>query len=177
MIEAVTSRWWLFLAQGVAMLILAIVGFTQPGTIIKIIGAYLVIDGALKLVGAFTNKKDDPSRVMNVITGIIGVVVGIYAFTNPVSAAIIVTYVIAVWVIILGILLVVWGVQLRERFEEYWLLIVLGVLSVLFGLLVFNNFLAGLLTLASLFVAYMVVGGILAILLGFRIKSLGERLG
>ena len=57
------------------------------------------------------------------------------------------------------------------------LLIVLGVLSVLFGILVFNNFLAGMVTLASLFVAYMVVGGILAILLGFRIKALGDRLG
>lgn len=177
MIEAVTSRWWLFLAQGVAMLILAAVGFTNPGVIIQILGAYLVIDGALKLVGAFTNKKDDPSRVMNIITGIIGVVVGIYAFANPVGAAAIVTYLIAIWVIILGILLVVWGIQLRERFAEYWLLIVLGVLSVLFGLLVFNNFLAGMLTLASLFVAYMVVGGILAIVLAFRIKALGERLG
>jgi uncharacterized membrane protein HdeD (DUF308 family) len=177
MIEAVTSRWWLFLAQGVAMLILAAVGFTNPGVIIQILGAYAFIDGALKLVGAFTNKKDDSSRVMNIITGIIGVIVGIYAFANPVGAAIIVTYVIAIWVIILGVLLVVWGVQLRERFAEYWLLIVLGVLSVLFGLLVFNNVLAGFLTLSSLFVAYMVVGGILAILLGFRIKALGERLG
>ena len=117
------------------------------------------------------------SSLLNIIAGVIGVVVGIYAFSNPESAAIIVTYVIAVWVIILGVLLVVWGVQLRERFEEYWLLIVLGVLSVLFGLLVFNNFLAGLITLASLFVAYMVVGGVLAIALAFRIKALGERLG
>ncbi|MDQ2655501.1 MAG: DUF308 domain-containing protein [Chloroflexota bacterium] len=177
MIEAVTSRWWLFLAQGVAMLILAAVGFTNPGIIIQIIGAYLVIDGALKLVGAFTNKKDDPSRLMNIISGIIGIIVGIYAFANPAGAAIIVTYLIALWVIILGIMLVIWGVQLRERFEEYWLLIILGVLSVLFGILVFNNFLAGMLTLAWLFVAYMLVGGILAIVLGFRIKALGERLG
>lgn len=177
MIETVTSRWWLFLAQGVAMLILAAVGFTNPGVIIQIIGAYAVIDGALKLVGAFTNKKEDSSRVMNIITGIIGIVVGIYAFANPVGAAIIVTYAIAIWVIILGVLLVVWGLQLRERFEEYWLLIVLGVLSVIFGLLVFNNVLAGFLTLSSLFVAYMVIGGILAVVLGFRIKALGERLG
>ena len=177
MIEAVTSRWWLFLAQGVAMLILAFVGITQPGTIIQILGAYFVIDGALKLVGAFTNKKEDSSRVMNIVTGIIGVVVGIYAFSNPVGAGTIVTYAIAVWVILLGVLLVFWGIQLRERFEEYWLLLVLGVLSVIFGLLVFNNVLAGFLTFASLFVAYMVVGGVLAILLAFRIKALGERLG
>lgn len=177
MIEAVTSRWWLFLAQGVAMLILAAVGFTNPGVIIQIIGAYLVIDGALKLVGAFTNKKEDSSRLMNIITGIIGIIVGIYAFANPAGAAIIVTYLIAIWVIILGVMLVIWGVQLRERFAEYWLLIVLGVLSVLFGILVFNNFLAGMLTLAWLFVAYMLIGGILAIVLGFRIKALGERLG
>lgn len=177
MIEAVTSRWWLFLAQGVAMLILAAVGVTQPGTIIQIIGAYLVIDGALKLVGAFTNKKEDSSRLMNIIAGVIGVIVGIYAFTNPAGAAIIVTYLIAIWVIILGIMLVIWGVQLRDRLSEYWLLIILGVLSIIFGILVFNNFLAGMLTLAWLFVAYMIVGGILAIVLSFRIKALGERLG
>jgi uncharacterized membrane protein HdeD (DUF308 family) len=159
------------------MLILAAVGFTNPGVIIQILGAYLVIDGALKLVGAFTNKKEDSSRLMNIITGIIGIIVGIYAFANPVGAALIVTYLIAIWVIILGVMLVIWGVQLRERFAEYWLLIVLGVLSVLFGILVFNNFLAGMLTLAWLFVAYMLIGGILAIVLGFRIKALGERLG
>ena len=177
MIEAVTSRWWLFLAQGVAMLILAAVAFTQPGTIIKILGAYLVIDGALKLVGAFTNKKDDSSRLMNIITGVIGVVVGIYSFSNPVGAGTIVIYALAVWVILLGILLVVWGVQLRERFEEYWMLLVLGVLSAIFGLLVFNNEALGAQTFQWIFVVYMVVGGVLAILLAFRIKALGERLG
>ncbi|MCA9876913.1 MAG: DUF308 domain-containing protein [Thermomicrobiales bacterium] len=177
MIEAVTSRWWLFLAQGVAMLILAAIGFTNPGVIIQILGAYFVIDGALKLVGAFTNKKDDPSRLMNIITGVIGVLVGLYAFMNPAGAALVITYAIAIWVIILGIMLVIWGVQLREQFTEYWLLIVLGVLSVIFGLLVFNNVLAGFLTFASLFVAYMIIGGVLAIVLGFRIKALGERLG
>lgn len=177
MIEAVVSRWWLFLAQGVAMLILAAVAFTNSGVIIQILGAYFVIDGALKLVGAFTNKKDDPSRLMNIIAGVIGVIVGIFAFVNPTAAALIITYAIAIWVIILGVMLVVWGVQLREQFAEYWLLIVLGILSVIFGLLVFNNVLVGYLTLSSLFVAYMVIGGVLAIALSFRIKSLGERLG
>ena len=34
-----------------------------------------------------------------------------------------------------------------------------------------------MITLQSLFVAYMVIGGILAIVLGFRIKALGDRLG
>ena len=177
MIQAVTSRWWLFLAQGVAMLILAVVGLTQPGTIIQIIGAYLVIDGALKLVGAFTNNKEDSSRWMNIIAGVIGVIVGIYAVTNPVGAAIAVPYAIAIWVIILGILLIVWGIQTRDSFGEYWLLIILGVLSVLFGILVFNNFLAGFLSLVSIFIAYMVIGGILAIIAAFRIRAFGERLG
>ena len=45
------------------------------------------------------------------------------------------------------------------------------------GILVFNNFLAGFLSLVSIFIAYMVIGGILAIIAAFRIRAFGERLG
>jgi len=51
------------------------------------------------------------------------------------------------------------------------------VLSILFGFLVFNNVLAGIFSLQMIFAIYMVVGGILAIILAFRIKNFGERLG
>lgn len=176
MIEAITNRWWMFLAQGVAMIILAVIAITQPGMFIQIIGAYAIIDGALKIVSSFNSKDKDENRWIPLVMGVLGVLVGLYVFANPVNAIIAITYAIALWAIIVGILLVIWGVRLREVLEEYWLLLVLGVLSIIFGLLVFNNVLAGFLSLTWIFVVYMIAGGIMAILLGFRIKDLGERI-
>jgi uncharacterized membrane protein HdeD (DUF308 family) len=74
-------------------------------------------------------------------------------------------------------LLIVWALRLREEIGDEWLLIVFGVLSIIFGILVFNNVLAGFLSLAWIFAFYMIVGGIMAIALGFRIKGIGERIG
>jgi uncharacterized membrane protein HdeD (DUF308 family) len=88
-----------------------------------------------------------------------------------------ITYVVAAWAIIVGVLLVLWAIRLRQEIDDEWTLIVFGVLSVIFGVLVFTNVLAGMLTLLWLFVIYMVLGGILAIMLGLRFKSLGERPG
>ena len=176
MVEAITSRWWMFLAQGVAMIILAIITISQPGMFIQIIGAYAIIDGALKIVSSLNNKDKDENRWIPLVTGVLGVIVGLYVFANPVNAIIVISYAIALWAIVVGVLLVIWSVRLRELLSEYWLLLILGVLSVIFGLLVFNNVLAGFLSLAWIFVVYMIAGGIMAILLGFRIKELGERL-
>lgn len=176
MVEAITSRWWMFLAQGVAMIILAIITISQPGMFIQIIGAYAIIDGALKIVSSLNNKDKDENRWIPLVTGVLGVIVGLYVFANPVNAIIVISYAIALWAIVVGVLLVIWSVRLRELLSEYWLLLILGVLSVIFGLLVFNNVLAGFLSLSWIFVVYMLAGGIMAILLGFRIKELGERL-
>ena len=159
------------------MLILAGVAFTQPAIIIQIIGAYALIDGALKLVSSFTNKKEDPGRIMNIVTGLAGVIIGVIVFANPEATAAVVTYLIALWAIIIGVFLFIWGGQVKEQLTEYWLLWVLGGLSILFGILVFTDLLAGFMTLVTIFEIFMVIGGVLAILLAFRIKAMGDRLG
>ena len=72
--------------------------------------------------------------------------------------------------------MLVWAFRLRQEIENEWLLIIFGVISIIFGVLVLGNIREGVLALRSIFVIYMVVGGILAIALAFRIKSIGERL-
>ena len=48
MVAALASKWWVFLAQGIVMILLGVLAFSQPGTLIQFIGAYAVIDGALR---------------------------------------------------------------------------------------------------------------------------------
>jgi uncharacterized membrane protein HdeD (DUF308 family) len=79
--------------------------------------------------------------------------------------------------VVVGILLIIWGMRLRKEISSEWLLITLGVLSLLFGIVVIAHVEAGLFTLQLIFGIYMIVGGILAILLAFQVRGIGVRIG
>jgi uncharacterized membrane protein HdeD (DUF308 family) len=176
MVAAMANRWWVFLAQGVVMIVLAILAYVQPGTIITFLGAYAIIDGLLKLFSAFGDQRDGQSRWPALVGGVLSIIAGLIFLARPVFAAGVITYVIALWAIIVGALVLVWAFRLRQEIQDEWLLILFGVISILFGIITLANISEGVLALRSIFVIFMVVGGILAIALAFRIKSIGERL-
>jgi uncharacterized membrane protein HdeD (DUF308 family) len=176
MVANLASKWWVFLVQGVAMIILAILAFTQPETVIRFIGAYAIIDGVLKIFSGLGEQPDDQSRWPALIIGVLSVIVGLFIWANPSTAATMITYIVAAWAVVVGVLLIIWAIRLRQEISDEWTLIIFGVLSIIFGFLVFNNVLAGMLSLAWIFAIYMIVGGIMSFILGFRIKDLGERL-
>jgi uncharacterized membrane protein HdeD (DUF308 family) len=110
------------------------------------------------------------------IIGALSIIAGVWMLANREAAIEVLAYLIAAWAVVVGVLLIIWAIRLRQEISDEWLMILFGVLSIIFGFLVFNNVLAGVLSLAWIFAIYMIVGGILSIILGFRIHGLGERL-
>jgi uncharacterized membrane protein HdeD (DUF308 family) len=177
MLATLTTKWWLFLTQGIVMIVLAVLAFTQPWTIIGFVGAYAVIDGVLKLIAAVGRQPtDERGRWPALIIGAVSIVAGLVIWFNPVFAAAVLVYVIAAWAIVVGILLVVWALRLREELSDEWTMLLLGAVSIVFGVLAFANVRDGILALRSIFAVFMIVGGILAVALAFRLRDLGERL-
>src|ERR1700754_4659530 len=175
MLASLASRWWVFAVQGVFMIILAIFVFTQPALLITLIGAYAVVDGVLRIFSGLGDQSQDQSKWAVLIGGALSLIAGIWMLANREAAIEAVAYLIAIWAIVVGALVIVWAIRLREEISDEWLMIIFGVLSIIFGLLVFNNVLAGFVSLAWIFAIYMVVGGILSILVGFRIRDFGQR--
>jgi len=176
MLAALASRWWVFAVQGVFMIILAILVFTQPSLLITLIGAYAVVDGVLRIFSGLGDQSADQSRWVALIGGAVSLIAGIWMLANREAAITTIGYLIAAWAIVVGALVIVWAIRLREEISDEWLMLIFGVLSIIFGLLVFNNVLAGFISLSWIFAIYMVVGGILSILVGFRIRDFGQRL-
>ncbi len=104
----------------------------------------------------------------------VSILAGIIILTNPVFAAGLLTLIIAIWAIVVGAMMLIWAFRLRKDAQNEWLMIVFGVVSILFGLLVLANIQDGVLALRTLFFIYMLVGGILAIALALRIRSIRE---
>jgi uncharacterized membrane protein HdeD (DUF308 family) len=168
------NRWWSFLVQGVVMIAIAILVLVQPETLIMLIGAYAVIDGILKLVAALGGEEEGQSRIVALVIAAVSILAGIIILTNPVFAAGLLTLIIAIWAIVVGAMMLIWAFRLRKDAQNEWLMIVFGAVSILFGLLVLANIEDGVLALRTLFFIYMLVGGILAIALALRIRSMRD---
>ncbi len=168
------NRWWSFLVQGVVMIAIAILVLVQPSTLIMLIGAYAVIDGILKLVAAMGSEEGGQSRILALVIAAVSIVAGIIILTSPVFAAGLLTLIIAIWAIVVGAMLLIWAFRLRKDAQNEWLMIVFGGVSILFGLLVLANIQDGVLALRTLFFIYMLVGGVLAIALALRIRSIRD---
>jgi uncharacterized membrane protein HdeD (DUF308 family) len=80
--------------------------------------------------------------------------------------------IIASWAIIRGVLEIIAAIKLRRVIDGEWLLILSGLLSVAFGVLLFLRPGAGALAVMWLIGVYMLVFGITAIALSLRLRSL-----
>ncbi len=81
-------------------------------------------------------------------------------------------YLIAFWAILTGVLEIVAGIRLRAVIANEILLILMGVLSTLFGILIIIFPRAGALAIIIWIGAYAVLFGIILIALAFRLRSL-----
>ncbi|MDR8415143.1 HdeD family acid-resistance protein [Nonomuraea sp. 3-1Str] len=172
--EQIARIWWLILIRGIAALIFGILALIWPGKTLLIVviffGAYAIVEGIFAIfAGARHNAQ---SRAWLIISGILGVLAGIVAFLWPGITSLALLYVVAFWAIFAGITEIVAGIQLRKVVDNEWMLIIGGILSVIFGVLLLIWPGAGLLTLIWLVGVFAIVYGIAMIVLSFRVKKL-----
>ena len=88
--------------------------------------------------------------------------------------AIALIFFIAVWALATGVLRIVEGIRLRRQISgEIWLVLG-GVASVIFGLLIMLRPLAGALALIRVIGAYALILGTSEVMLGFRLRHMRQ---
>ena len=135
-------------------------------------GAYAIVDGVLALWEAIAGRGGyTGSRFWLAIVGIAGIIAGLLAFAWPGLTALVLLMFIAVWAIVTG-LFEVWGaIQLRKEIEGEWLLILSGLLSVAFGVILLARPGIGALAVVWLIGWYAILAGGLYVALAFRLKK------
>jgi uncharacterized membrane protein HdeD (DUF308 family) len=135
-------------------------------------GAYAVVDGGIALWAAISGRGADIApRWWLAIVGIVGVLAGLIAFASPGLTALVLLMFIAVWAIVIGAL-EIWGaIQLRKEIEGEWWLILSGLLSIAFGVLLVARPGPGALALVWVIAAFAILHGCTLIALAFRLKQ------
>jgi len=161
----------------VLLIIAGVLAVVSPVTWVIFVGVYMLFDGMTLLLSGFSDQPGGQSRWPLVIIGVLGLLAGLIILWNPALGGITLTYVIAAWAIVTGILTIITALRLRDEIDNEWWLVLSGVLAIIFDILVFQNVLAGILTIAWVFGIFAVVVGILSIALAFRVRDFGTRIG
>jgi len=132
-------------------------------------GVYSLVDGAFTLTVAARSARANQSWGWMLLSGLVSIAAGIVTFAWPGITAMILLLVIASWAIMTGIAEIAAAIELRRHISGEWLLAASGVLSILFGALLFSNPATGALAVVWMIGVYAILLGLLFIVLGVRI--------
>ncbi|HTO06817.1 MAG TPA: DUF308 domain-containing protein [Myxococcota bacterium] len=167
--------WWLLLLRGLAAIVFGLLTLSQPGislaVLVLLFGFYSLADGLLCVWTAVAGRAHHESWWMLLLEGLLGVGIGVLTFLEPGITALIVLFYIAIWAIGTGVLEIAAAIRLRKEIRGEWLLILAGVASVAFGVLLIVQPGAGALALLWLIGTYALVFGVLVVVLAFRARS------
>ncbi len=176
MIESLKRHWWVPVIRGIAAIVFGIIAFVYPGltvaTLVLFFGAWVLIDGIFRVVGAIGHRASDPDWGWHIVIGIVGIIVGLLTFHAPQITALALVIYIAAWALMIGASEIALAVKLRREIKGEWFLILMGLASIVFAILLLWNPVAGAAAVIWLIAWYAVVLGVLAIFFGFRLRSL-----
>lgn len=182
MLKFFTRHWWMLAIRGLLAVIFGVIALIWPTitlqALIIIFGIYVLVDGLFTLFSVLTHRSRSQYQGWGwiLVEGLAGIVTGIFTLIWPHITAIVLLFLIAGWALVTGILEIIIAIQLRKLLEGEWALILSGILSIVFGLLLFIQPGGGILALVWLIGAYAIVFGFLLILLAFRVRSWGNKI-
>ncbi len=175
MLAFLQNNWWVLVVRGVAAIAFGVLAFAWPGlalaALVLLWGAYALVDGIFGVIATFKGPNTGGFPWWMLVTGVVGIVAGIFTFVAPGVTAIALLYLIAAFAIVRGVMEIAAAIRLRKEIDNEWLLILAGVVSVIFGVVLFLFPGAGALALILWIPAFAIVIGVLEIVLGFKLRN------
>lgn len=168
--------WWAFVLRGVLAILFGVLAFLNVAlaaiALVALFAAWAIIDGVTGLIAGWRTRGQDRNWWWSVVEGLLGIAAGIIAVLLPATAAVALVLVIGAWAVITGALEIYGAIKLRAQISgELWLVLA-GIGSILFGLLLFIFPTMGVVTLTWLIGGFALVFGVLLIMLGLRLRTI-----
>lgn len=163
--------WWVVLLQGIAAVIIGILLLTETSatifTLVVLLGIYFLVAGVFDLIGIFV---DSTAWGWKLFTGVLGVIAGIVILRDPYWSTVLVpltlTWILGGIGVVMGLVQIFRGIQ-----GAGWGAGLLGLLTLVLGVLLLLHPLYSTLVLAWVLGAWAIVGGVVGVFASFRLRS------
>lgn len=175
-----SQTWWLLLVRGLIAILFGVLVWFMPNVsltvLVLLFGIYVFADGIFGVSAAIMGRKLDEHWWVLLLWGLVGIGVGVITLLAPGVTALALLFYIATWAVATGVLQIIAAIRLRREIDGEWLLILAGLASVVFGVLLMARPGAGWLVLLWLIAAYAIVFGVIMVVVAFRARSFSKRL-
>ena len=105
LLETLKRHWWVPVLRGVAAIIFGVIAFTHPvmaaATLVLFFGAWVLIDGIFRVIGAIGHRASDKEWGFDLIIGLVGIIIGLLTFHAPQITALALIIYIAAWALMI----------------------------------------------------------------------------
>jgi uncharacterized membrane protein HdeD (DUF308 family) len=164
---------------GVLAIIVGIIAIAWPQVtvyaLVILFAVYAFIAAALQAMRAFSSRTAGPV-FGHLLLALIDVAAGVIALVWPGPTALVLVLVVGIWAFIGGVFEIFAAFQSGETAGTRALFTVTGLVSILFGVLLFARPGVGAVTLALLFGLFALIYGISQITMGIELRRTGKTL-
>jgi uncharacterized membrane protein HdeD (DUF308 family) len=164
------QMWWAMAIAGVVSILFGLIALFWPGLTLMVLvwlfGIYVIVFGIMMLVGMFRAMGMHRAWWPSLIVGLLSIAAGIAVLAWPGITAVTLLYIIAFWAILIGLFEIIGGL-----FDAHFLLMLVGVISVVFGFVLLANPASGALALVMVIGIFAIIRGIMLLVDAVRMPS------
>jgi uncharacterized membrane protein HdeD (DUF308 family) len=171
------QAWPLAAVRGVFAVVFGLFALIWPAVTILVLailyGVYALVDGVGGLMQAF-RSGDVGHRVSYAFLGLLGLAAGVLTLVWPGITVLVLATLVGIWAIVSGVAEIAAAIRLRKQIRGEAFLILAGAISVVAGILIVFDPIAGAFGVALLVGIYALIYGVILLVLAFRLRKLSR---
>jgi|tagenome__1003787_1003787.scaffolds.fasta_scaffold20788696_1 uncharacterized membrane protein HdeD (DUF308 family) len=171
------QAWPVLLARAVFAVAFGLVALIWPTITLLILawafGIYAIIDGTIQIVDGI-RRRDRPRWWIGVLLGLLELAAGVLALIWPGISAVALAAVVGAWALVTGFIEIVSAIRQRRERRRPALLLLVGLASVVAGVVILAWPVHGAVALAALVGGFAVVYGILLAVLALGLRTAAQ---
>jgi uncharacterized membrane protein HdeD (DUF308 family) len=175
--EVLADSWWAVGLRGILGILFGLICLLTPGIAVEVFvilfAAYMLVDGVFAMASGIKAARNGERWGLLILEGIVDLAAGLVAVLWPAITLIALIWIVAIWAIVSGVLMLGAAFTLKLDHGRWWLALG-GIASVIFGILLVIEPLIGAVVLTLWIGAYALVFGIFLLILAFQLHAKKE---
>ena len=173
------SNWIIFLVNGFIAILFGLLALLVPvETILTVtiyFGLLILFGGLIMFYFSYKNMQTKKPYLLLMAEAIFAVLIGAVIAFYPSGSLQIFLIMIGIWATIMGLLQIILAVQMKNKVSNHSMFTLNGVITLIFGLLLFYNPMGTLTALFKIIGLLALVAGLLLVYLAFKVKGIAEK--
>ena len=181
MLATAAKQWWVLILQGVLGIAFGILAILNPAitlvTLALVFGVWALISGAAQLTEGWRVAEHRGRSWPFALSGIVSIVAGVLAIIFPPAAISGLLLFLGVWLVVSGVSEGYAAYHIRREIDNEWILALGGIARAILGVVILVAPVVGVILTVTAISWFAILGGLMAIGLGWRLRRLHGTMG